>query len=115
MSIQSATPTAETIAAPATQKAERAFGFSLLMSGIRCIIVYAILPFVLPLLGMTTQVTVGVSLMIDVAALSALLYSVRKFWRIDYRYKRQYTAIAVVAGLVLVAFIALDIAVLLNQ
>jgi hypothetical protein len=33
------------------RNAERAFGFSLMMSAVRCILQYVVLPFVLPLVG----------------------------------------------------------------
>ena len=42
-------------------RAERAFGFSLVFSGVRCVLQYAILPFVLPLIGITADVAAVIS------------------------------------------------------
>lgn len=91
------------------QTAERAFGFSLLFSGIRCILQYVILPFVLPLIGVTSDVAVPISLAINVVAIGLILYSVRRFWQIGYRYRWHYLPVAVVALILLVSFIILDL------
>lgn len=93
--------------------AERAFGFSLLFSGVRCVLQYVVLPFILPLVGLTTDAAVPVTLAINLVALLSILYSVRRFWQIDYKHKWQYLPIAVTAVIMLSAFIVLDLQALL--
>jgi hypothetical protein len=67
--------------------AERAMGFSLGFSAIRCIIQYAILPFVLPIIGVTSAAATGVMLVINVVAIASILFSIWRLWRINYKQK----------------------------
>ncbi len=94
--------------------AERAFGFSLIFSGVRCVLQYMVLPFVLPLVGLTTDAAVPLTLTINIVALISVLYSLRRFWQINYKHKWQYLPIAATAVLILGAFIVLDIHALLS-
>jgi cation transport ATPase len=91
-----------------TAKAERAFSFALLFSGVRCIFMYVVMPFVLPIIGIAGNFSLYLDIVINLVAIAAVIYSLRKFWRIDYKYKWQYTPVAIIALVVLVAFIALD-------
>jgi hypothetical protein len=93
----------------AAQGAKRALTASLLFSGVRCILMYAIIPFVLPLLGITGLFAQQVDIVINLLAIAALIYSVRRFWKINYRGKVAYTLVAVVAFVFLLVFIALDL------
>jgi hypothetical protein len=106
-------PAAVTVAADGeqrtTQRAERAFGASLLFSGVRCILQYAILPFVLPLIGVAADTAVWISLAINLLAVTMIFYSLRRFWQIKYRYRWQYLGVAVIALILLGAFLLLDI------
>ncbi len=94
------------------QSAERVFGLSIVFSGIRCIIMYVIFPFVLPVLGIVGSFATQVDLVINVLAISGVIYSTRKFWRINYKHKVAYTFIAVVAVLLMMAFMLYDVALL---
>jgi hypothetical protein len=93
----------------AVQGAKRALTASLIFSGVRCILMYAVIPFVLPLLGVTGMFAHQVDIAINLLAIAALVYSVRRFWQIDYRGKVVYTVIAGVAFVLLITFIALDL------
>lgn len=90
------------------QRAERAFRFSLVFSGVRCTLQYAILPFVLPLIGIASDAATPIMLAVNIAAIVSIIFSLRRFWQVDYRYKWQYLGVALVALCLLVAFIALD-------
>ena len=92
-----------------TAGAERAFGFSLAFSGVRCILQYVILPFVLPLLGLAGALAAHLTLLINVVAIVALVASLRRFWRTNYKGKWQYLAIAVPSLGILNAFFVMDI------
>ena len=96
------------------ETAERAFGFSLIFSGVRCILQYVVLPFVLPIIGLTTDAAVPLTLAINGVALIAVLYSLRRFWQINYKHKWQYLPVALTAVLILGAYIVLDIHALLG-
>jgi hypothetical protein len=91
------------------QRAERAFGFSLVFSGIRCVLQYAILPFILPLIGLTTQLAVPITLGINFLAIGLIFYSLRRFWQIRYSYRWQYLGVATAALVILTVFIIQDL------
>ncbi|GAB5492780.1 MAG: hypothetical protein Phog2KO_29950 [Phototrophicaceae bacterium] len=94
-------------------KAENAFSLALMFSGVRCVIMYAILPFVLPLVGIAGNFGIWIDIVINLIAIGAIIYSLRRFWKINYKRKWQYFPVALVALVLLVAFIALDISTLL--
>lgn len=98
--------------ADASAQAERRFSMGLMFSGVRCILQYAVLPFVLPLIGLAGDFSVIVSLTINVIAIVAIVSSLRRFWQINYRRKWQYLPVAMVALILLVSFIVLDIAII---
>ncbi len=99
--------------APAEERAaagaKRALTASLAFSGVRCILMYVILPFVLPLVGLTGVFATRADIVINVVAIAALGYSVARFWKINYRHKMAYTGVAAVAFVLLAAFILLDL------
>jgi hypothetical protein len=66
---------------PADQPAQRAFGLSLIISGLRCTLQYLILPIVLPLIGLTGGVSLPLVILLDLVALWLLISSLRYFWR----------------------------------
>lgn len=96
-----------------TSKAENAFSLALMFSGVRCVIMYAILPFVLPIVGIAGNFGLWIDIVINLIAIGAIIYSLRRFWKINYKRKWQYFPVALVALVLLVAFIALDIITLL--
>lgn len=61
----------------------------LLVAGLRCIVRYIVLPFVVPLLGVATGATLGIAtgvslgvlLLLDVIAVIAIVATLRRLWR----------------------------------
>lgn len=96
------------------ERAQRVMSFSLVFSGVRCILQYAVLPFVLPLIGIASDAAVPLMLVINVLAIVAVFYSLRRFWQIRYVHRWQYLAVAVAALLLLTVFVALDIQAILT-
>jgi hypothetical protein len=96
-------------AVPADKRADRAFGFSLAFSAVRCILQYAILPFVLPIIGVAGDFAIQITMAINLVAIVSILYSLQRVWRINYRQKWAYTVIGGGALIILLAFIALDL------
>lgn len=82
-------PTAQEI-----RRTDRYTGSYLLFVCIRCTIQYILLPFVLPIVGLSGTVATGISLAIDVVALSAISFNVWRLWNTSWRYR--YLALAVV-------------------
>lgn len=93
-----------------SEKAERAFSFALLFSGVRCILMYVVLPFILPLIGLAGNFSLWIDIAINLVAIGAIIYSLRRFWQTGYERRWQYLPVALVALVILIAFIGLDIA-----
>ena len=96
-------------------QAQRVFSLSMLVSGVRCALVYVALPFVTPLLGMAPGVGPVLGIAISTVAIAANVFSLRRFWRIHHPWRRPITVLHVsVIGFLLV-LIGLDIAELVGQ
>lgn len=92
-----------------TQVAENAFSFSMLFSGVRCILQYVVLPFVLPLVGVAVNVAVPLLLVLNVIAMISVVFSLRRFWRVRYDYRWVYLLVATVTLIVLTIFLVMDL------
>jgi hypothetical protein len=90
-------------------EAQRAFKFSLIFTGVRCLLQYIVLPFILPVIGIASSTALPLLLLINIFAIISMLFSVRRFWQINYRYKWQYLLMALVILTALTAFIGLDV------
>jgi hypothetical protein len=88
--------------------ADQLLGLAVLLSGVRCIIRYAILPFGLPLLGLAAGATRGISLAFDLIAVVAAITSLRRMWAIQHPQRWRYLLIAVGVLLVTTMFVFLD-------
>lgn len=93
-----------------TRRAENALTISLLFSGFRCILQYALLPFLLPILGVAADATVPILLLINLIAMASIFLSLRRFWTIAYKHRWSYLLVAMAALTLLIAFTAYDIA-----
>lgn len=82
---------------------------SLLISMVRCLLTYIVLPFVAPLLGVGLGVAPVVGIAVGTVAIVANVASVRRFWRADHRYRWHYTALATVIVVMLVWLIVADL------
>ena len=107
------TPQEEVYTEERPAQAEGAFSFALLFSGVRCIIMYVILPFVLPIIGLAGDFAGWLDIAINLIAIGAIIFSLRRFWTINYNRKWQYFPVAMVALFLLTAFIALDLSTVL--
>lgn len=93
---------------------ERAFNLSMVVSGIRCVLAYVVLPFVTPLLGIAPGVGPTLGIAIAVVAIGANVISLRRFWRVQHPWRRPITVLHVgVIGFLLV-LIAIDVAELMS-
>lgn len=94
---------------PVSKRAERAFTWSLAMSALRCVIKYIVFPFVLPVIGISGGLATGLTLLINLVAISSLILTTRRLWQINYKRKWAYLTVALGTLLFLLAFIAIDI------
>ena len=93
-----------------TRRAENALTFSLVFSGLRCLLQYVLLPFLLPVLGIAADATVPILLLINILAMVSIFFSLRRFWTILYAHRWRYLVVAATALALLVAFTIYDIA-----
>ena len=91
------------------RRAENALTLSLLFSGTRCILQYALLPFLLPIIGIAAEAAAPILLLINAVAILSIFFSLRRFWSIAYRHRWTYLVVALAALTLLIAFTAYDI------
>ena len=100
-------------AAPPAEKApdaHKAFSTSILVSAVRCLLTYIVLPFVAPALGFATGVGPAVGLVIGLVAIASNVFTIRRFWRADHPRRWQFTAISTSVIVLLVVLMAQDTA-----
>ena len=87
---------------------------SLLISTVRCLLTYIVLPFVAPALGVAAGIAPTLGLVVGVVAIVANVASVRRFWRADHRYRWHYTGLASVIVALLLWLVVTDVVDLLS-
>lgn len=91
------------------EQAQRTFSLSIVVSAIRCLLTYVILPFVAPVIGLAPGVGPTVGITVGTVAIAANVFSIRRFWRAEHPWRRPVTAVHVgVIGL-LVVLVVLDL------
>jgi hypothetical protein len=92
------------------ESAQRIFTMSMVVSGVRCVLSYVILPFITPFLGLAPGVGPILGIAIGTVAIAANVWSLNRFWRLKHRWRKPITVLHVgVIALVLV-LIAMDVA-----
>ena len=113
-----ATPQADVradVRADVAQGAHRAFRTSVVVSGIRCLITYVLVPVLVPLLSFIGVLAAPIGIALCVVAVVNGVISVRRFWIADYRGKWMYTWFIAVVFVVLGFALAADIGRLAGQ
>jgi hypothetical protein len=86
---------------------------SLVLSAIRCVLMYAVIPLVVPLISWAGVLATPLSLLLSSAAIVLAITSLRRVWMADYRYRWPYTGFIVLAVALLVMVVVLDVRTLL--
>jgi hypothetical protein len=94
--------------------AQAAFRTSILVSTVRCLLTYIVLPFVVPAIGLAAGVGPAISLIISAVAIFFLVSSMRRFWRVHHRRRWQYTTLALIVGALLIVGSVFDVASLVS-
>jgi hypothetical protein len=89
--------------------ARRAFSWAIVISGIRCLIAYILLPFVAPLLGLAPGVGPWLGIAISVVAIVANVFSIRRFARSRHRLRRLVIGINMAVIAFMVVLIGMDL------
>jgi hypothetical protein len=95
-------------------KAEQAMRRSIVITAIRCTIMYLLVPFVAPAVGLLDAVSEPLSIALSAAAAVLITMSVRRFWRANHRKRWHYTAFATVVLATLVVTVVGDVRSLLG-
>ncbi len=85
------------------ESAQRAFGTSILLSTVRCMLTYVVLPLLKPVVDLSGGVGPVLGLLIGAVSAVAIVASMRRFWAADHRWRWGYT---VVGGGILVLLVA---------
>ncbi|WP_223172108.1 hypothetical protein [Microbacterium sp. NIBRBAC000506063] len=92
------------------REAHRGFRIALVVTGIRCLISYLVIPIGVPILGLSGIVAAPIGLALCVVAVINGVYSLRRFWKADHRSKWVYTWFIAIVFLVLAVAMVSDIA-----
>lgn len=87
---------------------------SLLLSAVRCVITYAILPALAPVFGFSAAVAAPIGIGISVAAMALSVHSLRRVWLASWTYRWSYTAFILVVLTLLTYLVILDVRSLMN-
>jgi hypothetical protein len=88
---------------------QRALSLALLISAARCTLQYIVLPVLLPIVGLASDASIGVVLLLDAVALGSIGYSLWRLWRMRHPQRWRFVPLAALAALVIVAFLAVDL------
>ena len=97
------------------RSARRVFEVSIYISAARCLLTYIVLPFVFPLIGVSTRATPAIGLPVSFIAIAADLMSIRRFWRADHKYRWHYTALAGAIICAMLVLVTIDVTNLLTD
>lgn len=95
-------------------EARRAFQTSIMVATVRCLLMYIVFPFVLPALGIASGVGPLIGIPISLIAITAIVMSVRRFWRADHSKRWHYTVLGGAVIVFLSVLIAIDLGELLG-
>ncbi len=89
--------------------AQRAFSMAIVISGIRCVIAYILLPFFAPFLNLAPGVGPWLGIAIGTVAVVANVFSIRRFSRSQHRLRKPIIAINIAVILFMLVLIGIDV------
>lgn len=87
---------------------------SLMISAVRCVLTYAILPVGLPLVGLSGAVGRPVSITLSLVAAVLAVVSLRRVWQADWSHRWAYTAFSTAVLVLLTIVVVVDVRALLG-
>jgi hypothetical protein len=82
---------------------------SLVLSAIRCVITYALVPLLVPIISWAGVLATPVSIVLALTAIVLAIRSLRRVWLADYAHRWAYTAFIAVALGLLVTVVVIDV------
>lgn len=94
--------------------ARKAFQTSLMVATVRCLLMYIVFPFVLPAIGLASDVGPAIGLAISAAAIVCIVLSLRRFWRADHPMRWWYGALGGTVLCFMVVLVVIDLTALIS-
>jgi hypothetical protein len=94
--------------------ARKAFQTSLMVATVRCLLMYIVFPFVLPAIGLASDVGPAIGLAISAAAIVCIVLSLRRFWRADHPMRWWYGALGGTVLCFMVVLVVIDVTALFS-
>jgi hypothetical protein len=91
--------------AASEDSAHRIFSVSILLSALRCLLSYIVLPVLAPLLGATTSVGPAIGIPLAIVALIFDVRGIRRFWLADHRWRWPMTGVYLVVMAFVIALL----------
>lgn len=91
------------------RQAVNAFRRSMVISTIRCTLTYLVFPFVLPALGLVTDTGVVISIVIGTLAIICDIFSIRRFFAADHKWRWHFSTVAFTVICMLLALLVKDV------
>jgi uncharacterized membrane protein len=85
-----------------------------MVATVRCLLMYIVFPFVLPALGLASGVGPLIGLAISIVAVTAIVMSIRRFWRADHSKRWHYTVLGAAVIAFLIGLVIVDLVELLG-
>jgi hypothetical protein len=98
---------------PQAARADQILGGSMVFVAVRCTLQYVVLPFILPLFGITDTFSAGLSIVIELVALGMILYNIRRLWSTSWRWR--YLGLSVVMLTLIAILLYADLQVVLGS
>ena len=90
--------------------AHSAFRTSVVISGIRCLITYLLIPVLVPVLSLAGWVAAPIGIALCVYAVVNGIVSLKRFWRADHRHRWMYTFFMAIVFVILAVAMVSDFA-----
>jgi hypothetical protein len=90
-------------------QARKAFQTSIAVATVRCLLMYIVFPFVLPLVGIAKGVGPWIGLAISIGAIVCITMSIRRFWRADHSKRWHYTVFGTTVICFLIVLVIQDL------
>jgi len=79
-----------------------------MISAVRCTLTYVVFPFVAPIVGIASGIGSTIGLIVGIIAIVANVFSIRRFWRADHKYKWPVSALNAGIIVLLLVLLVLD-------
>ena len=90
--------------------AHRGFRISMVVSGVRCLITYLLIPILVPIVSFADVFSAPIGIALCLVAFVSGIVSVRRFWISNHRSKWMYTGFIAIVFIILTIAVAFDIA-----